>query len=542
MIPDLLRKQRDLLFSLIRSANEPLTGSQKEFQGMKQKLPIFFALTLSAVISLLFTASSAMAQSLTLASTNQDGSNLCHQGAVMPFLSENERFVVFHSLCSNVIPGLASNNHLQVFERDLVTGITILVSADLTNTTSANNDADVTDVSADGRFVLFSSLATNLVAGGAPASEYLVRDTLTNTTVPVVVDAKICNQPPSISGDGSVVLLNASNNLDAVPGHCSTFDVYAWNRSTGVSANISIGPRTGRWRRSHVEPAVISSDGRFVFFTSDEDALVAEDRNGTRDIFVRDLQTGILRMVSVSADGATSGNNSSSLRYHNWATLNHDNISPDGRFVAFASSATNLVSSPRELDSGVFVRDLVTNTTIAVPKALPVESKLAYAVDPRVTSDGRFVLFRSVTFDSPIHHHPTEVCLFDRQTGLTQVVSHAPPYPQYQSPGYEPLGMTSDGRYVAYGLALYTFGEIVSPIYVRDMQTGRLTTINTGGSGGLYDVGQFTSLTGRLLFSTYYSLVPSDSNDGRDAYLFDIASPDSTQDRSRLNLPPLTLR
>jgi Ca2+-binding RTX toxin-like protein len=134
----------------------------------------------------------------------------------------------------------------------------------------------------------------------------------------------------------------------------------------------------------------VSADGRFVAFQSDADDLVATDTNGTRDVFVRDLQSGVTILVSVNKDGTGSGNGSS----------NFPNISADGRYVAFTSRADDLVATDTNGTSDVFVRDLQHGTTTLVSfNKDGTSSGNSGSGGSVMSADGRIVVFTSIADD-----------------------------------------------------------------------------------------------------------------------------------------------
>ncbi|HEX9945300.1 MAG TPA: hypothetical protein VGG03_25095 [Thermoanaerobaculia bacterium] len=185
-------------------------------------------------------------------------------------------------------------------------GVTERVSVD-SNGVEADSVSELAAVSADGRFVAFASLASNLVPDDTNnASDVFVHDRRTGTTERVSVDSR------GRQGDRD-----------------SGF--------VGVSGN----------------PA-ISADGRFVAFPSDATNLVRGDTNGTTDVFVRDRLTGATERVSVSSGGGQSDGFSDGPA-----------ISADGRFVAFQSSAMNLVPDDTSFATDIFVRDRLVGTTEA---------------------------------------------------------------------------------------------------------------------------------------------------------------------------------
>jgi Tol biopolymer transport system component len=199
--------------------------------------------------------------------------------SVSPSISADGRYVAFSSLASNLVPG-DTNGKQDIFVHDRLTGQTTRVSV-ASDGTQGNGDSDFASISADGRYVAFSSLASNLVAGDTNGTwDVFVHDRLTGQTTRV-----------SVASDGT------QGNEDSI----------------GVE---------------------ISADGRYVAFTSLASNLVAGDTNGTWDVFVHDRLTGQTTRVSVASDG-TEGNGHS---------LYGLSISADGRYVAFASVASNLVS------------------------------------------------------------------------------------------------------------------------------------------------------------------------------------------------------
>ncbi|MDQ3849845.1 MAG: hypothetical protein M3296_04415, partial [Actinomycetota bacterium] len=219
-----------------------------------------------------------------------------------PDLSADGRLLVFASAADNLVPG-DSNQRDDVFVRDLTTGVTALVSA-AQRGGPADGDSSAPAISPDGRFVSFSSSAANLVAGDA----------------------------------------------DDKP------DVFLRDLATGRTELVSVA-RGGRGQNKalaggRAQASDVSRNGRFVAFESDATNLVRADRNRRTDVFVRDRATRRTRRVSLSTTNE-EGSGSSVL----------PTITPDGRFVAFASRADDLVpENARGLD--VFVRDLTRETTV----------------------------------------------------------------------------------------------------------------------------------------------------------------------------------
>ncbi len=226
-----------------------------------------------------------------------------------------------------------------------------------TDGTEADGVSYTSAISADGRFVAFYSGATNLVSGDTNGTtDVFVHDRQTGTTERVSVatgGGQADNGsfgPPAISADGRFVAFY-SNATNLVGGDTnSKYDIFVHDRQTGTTERVSVATGGGQATDSSQSPA-ISADGRFVTFYSNATNLVGGDTNGAADVFVHDRQTGTTERVSVATGGgqATGGDSYDPA------------ISADGRFVAFDSAATNLVSGDSNSSDDMFVHDRGTS-------------------------------------------------------------------------------------------------------------------------------------------------------------------------------------
>lgn len=184
----------------------------------------------------------------------------------------------------------------------------------------------------------------------------------------------------------------------------------------------------------------ISADGRYVAFMSSASNLVSGDINGTDDIFVHDRQTGQTSRVSVTTDG-TQGNDSS----------DRPAISGDGRYVVFESSASNLVSGDTNGYLDVFVHDRQIGQTSRVSVASDGTQGNDFSKGSSISADGRYVAFMSSTSNlvSGDTNNSWDTFVHDRQTGQTSRVSIATDGTQgnYHSFG---TSISNDGRYVTF--------------------------------------------------------------------------------------------
>ena len=219
-----------------------------------------------------------------------------------PQISGDGNFVVFESYASNLVSN-DTNGEPDIFVHNRQTGATERVSvADNENQANSWSESDLA-ISKDGRYVVFVSMASNLVSGDTNGiQDVFVRDRLLGQTKRVSVD---------------------SNGAQVTGDEQSTFGGLA-----------------------------ISEDGRYVVFSSNVANLVNGDTNGVEDVFVHDLQTGSTTRVSISSSGQQSNGSSGSY-----------DISGDGHLVLFGSNATNLVSGDTNNQSDIFLHNLLTGGT-----------------------------------------------------------------------------------------------------------------------------------------------------------------------------------
>jgi Tol biopolymer transport system component len=272
-----------------------------------------------------------------------------------PSISADGRFVAFDSLASNLV-NRDWNIYRDVFVHDRSDGYITKASME-TNGFESNGHSQRPSISADGRFVAFESEASNLALWPDTnrATDVFVHNRETRHTNRVSVssanlEGDSASWRPSISADGRyVVYTSGATNLvpgDSPPGGLVDIDVFMFDRETRKTTQVNLAPdgRSTAWSSAH-RPA-ISADGRFVAFQSAEDDLVPGDANGSWDVFVRDVVTKSTTRVSVDSAGAEA-NRDSGLPA----------MSADGRHVAFTSYATNL-GAGSTFGYHLYVRDL----------------------------------------------------------------------------------------------------------------------------------------------------------------------------------------
>jgi len=302
-------------------------------------------------------------------------------------ISPDGRYVAFESGASNLVPG-DTNGWSDVFLRDRHLGTTERVSV-ATGGSEGNGQSFYPALSSDARYVAFNSMASNLVPGDTNGVyDVFVRDRLTHTTERVSVatggaQANDYSYKPAISADGRFVAFHsAASNLVPVDTN-GRLDVFVRDRLNGTTELVSVATG-GAQGRGDASEACLSSDGRYVAFVSDSTTLVSGDTNAQWDMFVRDRQNATTERVSVGIGGVEAD-----------GTCFSGSISGDGRFVAFASNAHNLIPGDT-LGAHVFARDMVSGAIERV--SVPTDGTLTphdISEIPSISSGGRYVAFRS---------------------------------------------------------------------------------------------------------------------------------------------------
>ncbi|MFT4188321.1 MAG: S-layer homology domain-containing protein, partial [Aeromicrobium sp.] len=254
---------------------------------------------------------------------------------------------------------------------------------------------------------------------------------------------------PSVSADGRYVAF-VSGLSDLVADDTNgKEDAFVQDMQTGQTSLVSATPSGspsntyyyGYW--SQFRGLSMSADGRYVAFPSGASDLVAGDTNGSWDVFVRDMQTGVTRLVSATPSGG-SGNEESGYG----AT----SVSADGRYVAFDSSASDLVTGDTNGSGNVFVRDMQTGQTSLVSATSSGGGGNDNSWDPSVSADGRYVAFDSSASDlvAGDTNGARDVFVRDMQSGVTRLVSAAPSCWGGSSSSSRQTSVSADGRYVAF--------------------------------------------------------------------------------------------
>ncbi|MDY0088170.1 MAG: calcium-binding protein [Coriobacteriia bacterium] len=443
--------------------NQP-TAQRLHTTWASRALSALIALALAFPAGLIAPSVALAAQTTTRVSVSSTGSQ-GNDESTKPYVSANGRYVVFASKATNLVSPALSGTTQHIYWHDRETGATELVSVS-TGGVKAASYCSNPSVSDDGRYVAFESHASNLVAGDT--DDYIdvfVRDRVAKTTVRASV----------ASG------------------------------SPGAQAN------------SHSENPVISANGRYVAFDSAATNLVTDDGNKWKDVFLRDLQTNTTTRVSMG-----NGNPGQQPDGHS----SHPAISADGRYVAFQSKASNLVSVAGNAYQQIYVRDRTANTTTrcSVSGTTPGNSD---SQEPVISGNGLVVAFETFATNLGGANPAAAMDVIVWAGGSASRVNRSSSGALGNDASLRP-SLSHDGRYVAYDSAATnlvggdTNGK--DDVFVRD-RTASETTLVSVSSAGAQGNGFSThpSISGDGLTVAYDSqatnLVGGDTNGKDDVFV-----------------------
>jgi hypothetical protein len=416
-------------------------------------------------------------------------------------ISSDGRYVAFSSRAWNLVPGdLKDGGYEDAFLYDNQTGSTERISVSSAGVAGNFDSYYGVDVSSDGRLVVFTSGATNLVTGDTNGKwDVFVRDRQAGTTSRVSISSTGAQASghswlPRISDNGQIVVYT-SEAPNLVEGDTNNkWDIFAYDMLTGKTERVSVSSAEtqGNGESGFNKTPAVSSDGRYVAFSSESTNLVPNDTNtfcdmdmdyifddNCTDVFVRDRVDGVTERVSVNGSGQ-EGNNYSMVPA----------ISASGRYVAFFSWASNLVPDDTNTcqsmyyDPGpcpdVFVRDRQAGT---IERANVSSSGAQSTLDPQsvnwlppaISGDGRYVAFGSadITLAPGFRSHDPQILIHDRTTGETSLVPVNTRGETADGQSNVPADLSATGRYVSFSSRaqnLGSDGNSSDDIFVRDRE------------------------------------------------------------------------
>lgn len=442
-----------------------------------------------------------------------------------PVITPDGRFVLFASTANNLVPNTnrpaLSPPTVNVFLRDRLNGTTTLISVNMGGTGPGNGDSTPIGVSINGQFVLFSSLASDLVPNDRNnAADIFLRDVAAGTNL--LVSANTNGVPGNLqSGDAAMTpdgryVAFSSAAQDLVPNDTNSLvDIFVRDMQAGVTVLATPGASAGALFPSRSDCPLITPDGRFVAFLSSAVGLVSGVQT-QNEVYVRDLTLGTTYAVSTNAHQYLSN----SIVCYNHA------LSDDGRYVVFeaSSSVTTRPAFLFRYDSfaGGALQVVATNAA-----AIPYSSScFRHFRTLDLSPDGRFVAFVGVTNNS------TQIYLWDGNSAGTSLISQNISSLVSTNGACDYPVVDASGSYVAFlssitNLTTDTVGEGFH-LYVRDIQ-GQSTRLADGNTNGIAEAKDFQTIPcltpdgGFLAFDcSDADLVANDNNHASDVFVRDL--------------------
>jgi len=401
--------------------------------------------------------------------------------------------------------------------------------------TKGNGNSTASLLNSDGRFLAFTSAASDLVANDTNGvTDVFIRNLQTNALERISVSnnktqANGESEVFALSDDGRYVVF-ASDSSNLVDNDTNNVrDIFIRDTQTASTRRISVA-RDGTQADGVSDLAAISADGRYVVFSSIGSNLVPGDTNGAVDVFLRDLQTETTELIGIANEGI-QGNSES---------LSPDAaISANGRYVVFYSYASNLVANDTNDVADIFVRDRQTGTTKRISVGTNRTEANDISLSPSISADGRYVVFSSLASNlvSGDTNETGDIFVYDLEAGTTERVSLTSDETELDSNSSRP-SISADGRYVVFQSRAANIGvdnpDFYSNIYVRDRLTGETKLINPSHNGQTDgdSINPFISANGSYIAfeSGATNLVAEDTNNASDifVYITDNNNPPST--------------
>ncbi|MEU4623343.1 hypothetical protein AB0G04_25650 [Actinoplanes sp. NPDC023801] len=413
-------------------------------------------------------------------------------------------------LCCLTVTGalviaLPAPAHAAVLATDLVS-----VTAD---GTQGNENSILPSVDADGRFVVFQSQASNLTSDDDNGKYDIFLTDRGSGSLELISRGADGGPLPGnsggarISADGRFVTYYSWTGTSAEPPKVQVYD-----RVARATEQIPAGARGGMF-------PTISGDGRYVTFASGSEDIVPDANGWYGDVFLHDRQTGETKIASSSADG-TQGDRSSSKGV----------VTADGRHVAFASSATNLVPGDTNDAEDIFLKDLTTGDIQRITVTSDGSQLTDFWIysDPSVSADGRYVSYSTTgAFDPADVNEDIDVYVRDTVTGTTTLVSRRASGEPLSSGWASSPAVSGDGGSIAFWS---NSGQIVAgdtnytgDLFVYDRTSGITERVSVTSSGAEADGADSGVLShdGRLAFyrAAATNLVTNDTNGKDDIFV-----------------------
>lgn len=352
-------------------------------------------------------------------------------------VSDDGRYIVFRSYDSTIVPN-DTNNTADIFLHDRETCITHLVTRSMDGNPATGGLAEGTGseirISGDGRYVLFDSNHLDMVAGDKREFHVVyLYDHHTQTVEQITTgSANGSSHISDISKDGRFIVF-ASDATNMIPNDTNNAtDTFLFDRQSNTLERVSVSSEEEQGNRFSWYGEV-SDDGRFVVFISTATNFTTLDTSTHQKVFLRDRQNGTTTLISLTENEEPANDN-----------VPYAFISNNGRYVGMTTSATNFVNSHENIYNG-YVRDLQTGTVTWVT---PSDEPVTWTYAGSFSGDGRYVAIEISG------NHPVNSYLYDMQTGVTTLQSRTPSGEPFDGASILPV-LTADARYM-----LFSFAEL----------------------------------------------------------------------------------
>ena len=383
---------------------------------------------------------------ITLLSNNSQN---VFSGVSSPVSDQSGATIAYVSSLATQVPD-DTNNLSDVFVYDRTTNARKRISTGWDGSES-NGNSSLTTISADGNVIAFRSTATNLVPNDTNGvADIFVFDRKSNLLTRLLVgntsQSDINSFPFALSGDGKSLLLESTFSGYVVGDSNSARDVFVCDIATGTLRLVSRS-QDGTAGNLSSSNASISFDGRFVSFVSDSSNLVDGDSNGLGDVFRADLSGDVIQRISLSFSGGQvldAGSITSGVSYRT-------SISGDGRFVAFKSMSAQIAIDDVNTFPDVFLYDGKEKKTLLVSSSQGGIPGSGESGNATLSMDGKFLAFTSTAADIPIRGvaFDASVFVFSRELNYTEALGISSPSTDEGPQGIVISPFSSSSRFIA---------------------------------------------------------------------------------------------
>ena len=353
-------------------------------------------------------------QQITISPTDESEAN--GNGRYGPVVSNDGRYIAFWTYSPSIVAGDA-NGLSDVFLHDTTTGVTTLVSRNAQGG-SANSGSSIPAISANGKYVVFQSAATNL-AGAAYAGdtigELVYRYSVANGRIKLVSKSPGGALPSTfatvagISATGRYVVYSSRAHNIVSGDHNGVLDAFRYDFTTDTTITVS---RTldGQETDKYSYASAISGNGRYVAWTTKAENMGPADTNNDDDAYVLDVDTGTTTLVSHDVSGTAVGGRATG-------------ISDNGKIVSLTSDSDSLAPGDTDENDGAFVYSAATDQVKLISTARPEWSAGVVAATTSISANGRYVAFVAIPLANP---NNAQVYLYDRQTRQSTAIAVRP--------------------------------------------------------------------------------------------------------------------